>query len=168
MIIVVEGPDNSGKTTLAHRLAKDLAGVYVKSELKPDQTNTVDLFDAWIRSCDSPALFPYVVCDRHHWVSAPIYDLILRGSSRIDMFLATMSCGRFHAIYCRPPHGQIHQFNLDIPQLLGVSEKIQLIIDEYDRVFRGHSRRIFSSIREYDWTVDSYDDVLKHLKGLQA
>ena len=115
MIIVVEGPDNSGKTILAHRLAKDLAGVYVKSEIKPDHTQTVDLFDAWIRSADSPALFPYVVCDRHHWVSAPIYDLILRESSRIDMFLATIACGRFHAIYCRPLTSQIQSFNPPIP-----------------------------------------------------
>jgi len=164
MIIVVEGPDNSGKTTLAHRLAKDLAGVYVKHEFKPTETDTIDLYDAWIRSADSPALFRYVVCDRHPWVSAPIYDLILRGSTRIDMFLATMACGRFHAIYCRPPSTTISNWRDDIPQLPGVPEKIELIIDEYDRVFRGHSRRIFASVREYDWRIDSYDDVLKGLQ----
>ena len=166
MIIVVEGPDNSGKTTLAHRLAKDLAGVYVKSESKPEQTQTVDLFDTWIRSADSPVLFPYVVCDRHHWISTPIYDLILRRPSRIDMFAATMACSRFHAIYCRPPVSRIRHFNDDISQLTGVTENIQWIVDEYDRVFCGHSRRIFASVIVYDWTVDSYENVLLPVKEL--
>jgi len=163
VIIIVEGPDNSGKTTLAHRLAKDLAGVYVKSESKPEQTQFIRLFDAWVVS--ATGFFPYVICDRHHWISAPIYDLILRGSSRIDMFQATMACGRFHAIYCRPPIETITDWREDIPQLAGVPDKIELIIEEYDRVFRGHSRRIFASVREYDWMVDSYDAVLK---GVQS
>lgn len=161
MIFVVEGPDNAGKTTLAHRLAKALSGVYIKSEVKPNDTSFVQAFEAWTES--AAMLFPAVILDRHHWISAPVYDHILRGRSRVDTFAATMACGALNVIYCRPRDSTISDFSPDISQLAGVQEHIGAIIKMYDQLFRGVSRGLFRTLKEYDYQQDSFDSILKHV-----
>ena len=165
MIIVVEGPDNSGKTTLSTRLAKDLGAIYLKTHVRP-VTNAV--LREYVRMTREFAIsFNVLILDRHHAISEVIYGPILRGGHNLDMFEATLACDGLHAIYCRQPPDTLGYWNPNIPQLPGVKENIQKIWEGYERVFRGPSKRIFASVREYDYTTDSYHDLLSEMKGAQ-
>lgn len=80
MLIILEGPDGAGKTTLANRLA-ELTGAKLlrKGPIERDVISEYTLDLQWYR----PGQGEDVVCDRWH-LGEEVYGPILRGGSTFD------------------------------------------------------------------------------------
>lgn len=77
-MIICEGPDNSGKTTLANELAERFGLEYCKS--RGPGTN----YDWWMQILtDSPEALSEVVLDRFYF-SELVYGIIVRGRIKLD------------------------------------------------------------------------------------
>lgn len=109
-MIVVEGPDGAGKTTLIERLSKDLqiavAPKFVKSDGEGSGTN--DLFGEAYKDVVTMLDRGAMIYDRHPLISEYIYGPIVRGIVPPD-FLTTsahatlrMMAEQVHVIWCLP------------------------------------------------------------------
>lgn len=107
-MLIVEGPDGSGKTTLVNRLHKDLGLPISPKVVRSDTTAKVDLAQ-WTEANINRG-FQHQIFDRHRLISEPIYGPVLRPRQH-DRFLDAgwMSdmMWRFYAsgpiiIYCLP------------------------------------------------------------------
>lgn len=97
MNVVVEGPDNSGKTTLVRYIAPRLGLAVRKGEGPPHSA------EEWAARFEHEPK-GYALFDRHTAVSEPIYGTILRGVSYASEYPELLT--QFYAqprlfIYCR-------------------------------------------------------------------
>jgi GTPase SAR1 family protein len=132
-LIVVEGPDNAGKSTLVHRLADDLKLVSVKNYTKPkDEREIVAFVEAMIElyAPHIPRFIP--ILDRFSLISEPVYGPLFRGKSVIDPRRSIAMLGALNPriVYCRPPIDLILDFKT--PQMEGVREKGRALVEAYD------------------------------------
>lgn len=156
MIIVVEGPDNSGKTTLAQVLTRYLKGCYVKTELRPVRSPLeVYAYHNVLRAADSYA--GNVIADRHHIISEPIYGNLLRNGHCIPDDIIRYCASEIFAIYCRPPTPVIMVKN-GREQMDGVEDNLEEIIRAYDQAML---RLPFRQVVQYDFTTQSSIDLCK-------
>lgn len=153
MIIVVEGPDNAGKSTLAQQLAKKLKGIYLKSEAVPPTPHSLYGFNSLTLSAQDD--YPYVICDRHPFISELIYSSVLRGGT--TLYIPPFSPG-FKFIYCRPTNETILNTLEVREQLSGVSTHILELINAYDSYFI-ENRDLQTFI--YDYERQSFESVLQ-------
>lgn len=129
-IWVVEGPDNSGKTTLAQKLAKRLGGLYVKGEYVAQPESDVLRFNMWLSMAPGDRL---VICDRHPVISDPIYAAAVRQRpSPLGSVFCQEVQSYLNIIYCRPPMEEILRFG-NREQMEGVIENGKRIIQGYDQ-----------------------------------
>lgn len=76
-MIIVEGPDGSGKTTLITRLQDD-TGLMVMNRVVGKDTQPLSDLQAWVE--DNVKHGPFkALYDRHRLISEPIYGPVLRG-----------------------------------------------------------------------------------------
>lgn len=132
MIIVIEGPDNAGKTTLSLWLAKQLKAILIKNEDVPIR-DPAHLYSLVGLGLAAQAIAPHVIFDRHPAISEPIYGGILRGKSTIDSSRQSISYTFIDVIiYCRPPSYVIKKSFLQRDQKSGVLDHLDDIIEAYD------------------------------------
>lgn len=165
-VIVLEGPDGAGKTTLAENIRRHAGRRYfamVRHSCRPLTFRDAELFTAWIRGLN-PKLD--VVVDRHPLISEPIYGPILRGVDLLDCYsfedrVAQLEKRISKIVYCRPSVDTILRCVHAEPQLQWVIEKIDLLIMEYDNFFRQveFSGRI--PVIRYDWEKDSVQSLIE-------
>lgn len=74
-MIVVEGPDGSGKSTLVEKLTKDLDLKLVPRAVNSDAEYTVGL-DEWVE--ETMRLDDTFICDRHQLISHAMYGPTMR------------------------------------------------------------------------------------------
>lgn len=79
-MLIVEGPDGAGKTTLIQRLSDEL-GWPVSEKVVDSQTNAMVDLEAWVDE-NLRRGFQRTIFDRHRLISEPIYGPILRGRPR--------------------------------------------------------------------------------------
>lgn len=126
MIIVLEGMDNSGKTTLGHQLADDLQLTEVHACRKPQVAQDIADYQEWLEGSPN-----HVVVDRHPAFSDLVYGPILRGRTPANWIMAQNIRKHVFLVYCRPPDTQILNFK-DRHQMSGVREKGPFLIKGYD------------------------------------
>lgn len=151
-MIIVEGPDNAGKTTLCNKLSKDLGLTVVHSERPKPGSNPVN------HSINQIAPWGNIILDRCYAISEYVYGRIVRnrvsqthGTCLVDLMY------RPHLfIYCRPRDSVI----LENPgeQMDGVISNHEKIIKEYDQLMEDLARFGKGRIIRYDRS--NYESVL--------
>jgi GTPase SAR1 family protein len=137
-IVVVEGADGSGKTTLIKNLRNATERYYVTlgSGGPPQNVLNVQCVTDWITMM-SQGRVP-VVCDRLSLISEPIYGEILRDENIFDGTYTIDDVKDFllncvdRVIYCRPPTSVILDKLKNEKQLKGVDANISAIAHKYD------------------------------------
>lgn len=76
-MLIVEGPDGAGKTTLVNRLSKELDMYVMPRVVSKDAEAMVDLVN-WVHE-DVTSGIKRALYDRHRLISEPIYGPVLRG-----------------------------------------------------------------------------------------
>jgi hypothetical protein len=168
-IIVVEGPDGAGKTTLMENV-RAAAGrryfVMLRHSCRPLTEEDALAFNRSLWAISDQGLT--CIVDRHAFVSEPIYGPILRGHSLVDGFSADelgnmLKDSVSKIIYCRPPIHVIKENLSKQPQLAGIFEKIDQIVEGYDKRMRTLQLRYAIPVVYYDWTQKK--DVIETVFG---
>lgn len=164
MRIVVEGCDNSGKTTFALRLAEDLKALYLKTHMKPDSLEYMYKWAACVYGLTT--LYPApLVFDRDHFISDQVYGPLIRGVAYTpDPRVIQRHLAGSTIVYCRPPDEYILHWG-DREQMPGVKETALQLIQAYDKIMLEEIAPMPDvAFWLYDYSVDPYDVILASLK----
>lgn len=163
-MVIVEGMDNAGKTTLVQRLSADLKLLVLNNRRRPQNKEEILDYVKLIRPL--AAHFP-VILDRYAPISEPIYGPICRSTrllnpSDIEQLIATTVSMNTLVVYCRPTVETILLFKDDIPQMDGVIQHGPALIEAYDTAmeFLGNQLPVVG----YNWQSDSYQDLLNTVR----
>jgi hypothetical protein len=96
-MIIVEGMDNTGKTTLIETLAKHFNLPTVKS-YRPFTREDIYALHSWISAAPQT-----VITDRHPSISDLVYGPTIRGSTPSSLKVAKSCRMNNYLIFCRPP-----------------------------------------------------------------
>jgi hypothetical protein len=133
LILIIEGPDGAGKSTLTGRIARAAADAGVKVKVwhfgPPDPPGRCP-FTEYESFLDQPDIIPYIlaqdrllICDRFHTGEA-IYGPVLRGKSRLTLN------GMYHVELALEALGAIRLIAL--PPLAVVEERLATKPDQAD------------------------------------
>lgn len=154
--IVIEGPDGAGKTTLYDRLKIDLDLIPAPRFSTSLGGSKAGIYGLMMEDLDRPQGEIY---DRHPIISEMIYAPIL--GRPLDLRFLELG-DRIHEFYqesivilCTIELEDLIDNIKGTDQLEGVEDNIRQIYSAYDDVrFHFH----------YDYTVDSYDELLEKVK----
>lgn len=134
-MIIVEGMDNSGKSTLVKTLSKSMGLLALNNRVKLSspaefRAYTTDMIEL---SRGYPVIF-----DRWPGISEWVYGPILRGISHITkealrLHLFWLNDRGFQIVYCRPPTDDLLNWGSE-DQREGVQSNARSLITKYDRV----------------------------------
>lgn len=143
-MVIIEGMDNSGKSTLAQILSEEFHMCLVKTYQKPSSTVGIYKYDEWLESCPQR-----IIMDRHPMISDFIYGRVLRGFSYIDERISQDWSKNHLIIYCRPSEEIILDFGTR-NQMKGVVEQAIKLLLTYDMYMEtiSHIRYDFSNYGE--------------------
>lgn len=156
-IIVVEGVDASGKSTLLENI-RSIPKKYfllIRHSCRPLVPRDILDFLVFIEEerRENPL---WKVVDRHPLVSEPIYGPLLRNEDlSLKLFTKDQSLRRLERtveriIYCRPPLELIQKNLGNRPQLAGIDSNIGKLLDLYDA--RMDELRKHVDVVPYDYT----------------
>lgn len=167
-MIIVEGMDNAGKTTLIETLKK-IHGDAVDVIKPPGPFSSSKELKDWMGpEIDKCRTFQYnrgmVIYDRFPIISELVYGPIVREKSMVtgpvfDETFHELTSAAFPVtiIYCRPPNSRILDFGFR-EQMDGVRQKSLELLMGYDELMSEISKIILqtpdvkSSMVLYDWT----------------
>ena len=163
-MIIVEGMDNSGKTTLISRLTKDLGLKVVKSPTPLDMA--FEDAQVWLAE-QLQNNEPLTIYDRFHPISEVVYGPILRGVHHypvvqwVEIMYKLNRC-RPTIIYCRPSTATILDWK-ERDQLTGVMDRAPALIEAYDHIFTTVIKNLCMLTFHYDYVEDYYKEVLAYV-----
>lgn len=152
-MIIVEGPDNSGKSTLAWQLAEDLKRVLINNRQRPRNQEDIIAYSLDVYKMDQR--WPLIM-DRWAVISEPIYGPICRGTRILDpgvgWFLTEVL--KPTIVYCRPSDARLLDFG-ERGQMDGVKENAIELIKAYDKMIKPDF--------VYNYETDDYQSLLRKL-----
>jgi len=170
MLLIIEGPDGAGKTTLIERMRKDLPEAFVIARLAQYPKHPRDIA-SYLRFIERHPPEMRLVMDRHPLISEPIYGPILRGIDQAAGFSLQTHFSRFlpshlNMIYCRPADETIlaNVVKNRQDQLEGVVERARDLISHYDMMISSLRRTKLINLASYNY---EQDDIEKVLLGIQ-
>ena len=159
-MIIVEGMDNTGKTTLIQRLIRDSKGRgYLRAIVSLGPNKPEHEQKDWARNQLYGPNIP-MIYDRFLPICDIVYGGVLRGGSIWDIdsqYLKSLySLKHPIIIYCRPPKDVILGFEDGRLQMEGVEDHGEELVDKYDSIM-AILRNIGFEVIHYDYTQNSYD-----------
>lgn len=167
-MIVLEGPDNAGKSTLGDQLSRALMSELVHTS-KPGRSLEE------MQEIMSDILLnqtPDIIYDRVPIISEQIYGPIIRnenkfagevGNRTMELFLGREPL----IIYCRREPEELVKIPLeqkehDTPEHIEkVTARILTIAQAYDDFFDGLRERKYKKLVVYDWTKHNFETTVK-------
>ena len=137
MAIIIEGPDNSGKTTLANRLSDKLKMPIFHAGGPPGSNELAERFcDKQYQLSKNP-----VILDRITPISRQVYENRFQEPSLMDWLVKFIEKPRNIVVYCRPPNENLMDFSThEIKEhdtddhIAYITENQQNFIELYDRI----------------------------------
>lgn len=163
-LLIVEGPDGAGKTTLIESFRQSIKRYFGMFRFSRNPANPEDVI-AFLNMLETRPKNLILFCDRHPLISEPIYGPILREANHAAEFSLSRHLEDLQEtvqiIYCRPSKDVILRNVAETrgTQLEGVPEEIEKIIDAYDHRMRRMEEEFNIPIRYYDFRMDN----AKHL-----
>lgn len=166
MLLLIEGMDNTGKTTLARSLRDTL-----KWPLLADATvRGKDLGQKikWHMHQMVLAQDNDIIFDRHSIISEHVYGTVLLGKNILaespdwPALLQHFKRTRPLIIYCRPPDEVVLKFEDGREQMGGVVENGKRLLDMYDMTME----QVFNYVPvvKYDYTTSKVEDILPYIE----
>ena len=166
-MLVFEGPDNSGKTTLASYVSHEL-GIPLYHFGKPPK-NVKDLeqrIEFLLNNHDQ------YIFDRIPLVSEPVYS-VLRDHNMMNLLSGEAEYYTIFRelnpllIYCRPPtevilEGHVGKPDEDLVHVFMVEENARLLIKRYDAVM---SSEYMPPHWRYDYTTQEHDVLIPKIRA---
>jgi len=157
MIIILEGPDCAGKTTLAEKFKKELGinakYIHLNSEaVESDYTCVLDP--------NKHVGTKHRIIDRH-WPSEVVYGHVFRNGPRINVDRIVSYAQTQKAIYilCLPPKKEVSKnFHKRIEK-----EQYNTVSKVYD--FYKTLISTYSEFIKYDYTKDTFEEIFKKVKA---
>jgi hypothetical protein len=172
-MIIIEGPDGSGKSTLIQRLAKDL-GLPIADKVVDSSTKALTDLARWTEDNVEKGFQP-LIFDRHRLISEPIYGPATRARQDLKFldlgWLADMMWRFYQAkpliVYCLPDletvRVNVHKVETDNA---AVASRIAAIYAGY--VARSAADFTRGVGKLYNYRTTRYDEILQWLHwGLQ-
>lgn len=165
-MIIVEGPDGSGKTTLVKMLADELSYDVAPKAVNHDTSSTVGNLSAWVD--DAFHFHPRTLFDRHALISEPIYGPVFRGGVRDDFSLPGWYSGRWRVLLTRRP-----TFIICLPAIDVVMENLRndednvVVRDKQPLVWWQYWRLVNTlpfPCLHYDYTTDDLEDTTRTIQ----
>lgn len=153
MLILIEGMDNTGKTTLASKLGELLPSFKYYHHVKPhNRKEAMDNFSQILRESISTDL----ICDRLSTFSEPVYGTILRGQpllsdEDVNYMLDILVDSATVIIFCNPPIEAVLKTIGVRDQMEGVEENCKKLYEAYQKLFGG-------KLNDDDYIVYDYTD----------
>lgn len=168
MLIIVEGMDNSGKTTLVQRLSEDIKLLVMNNKRKPRDEKEMADYLSLVNTIHWH--FPTIL-DRLCTISEPIYGVLRKTGPVItpeqaDNHLVYLKAMKPLIIYCRPDDKTILDFG-DRPQMDGVIDNAQALLQSYDRVMDKLAIHGYHIVKwdfrnyKYEWILNQ---VINHME----
>lgn len=171
-LVIVEGPDAGGKSTLCKTLEKQLSGVMIhNNEYRDADSDTLaKIFSSQFEYASTmvPVGVP-VILDRSYF-SELIYGPVFRGESRITG-LQAITLGKYLSllqpmvVVCRPPWEAVRRTFMNRPD-----EEMLDSIDQLSKVYKGYDLREMKipfdvPVTHYDYTRDSAVRLVQDVKS---
>ncbi len=171
MLIVVEGVDGAGKTTLIDRIARECKRPFWRLQgVNPHLPEApLESLIEWVLE-KSPRID--LVCDRFSLISEAIYGMVLRNHNRLSDFLDGETCEKLikkfvtRIIYCRPNDPTVlFKSSQTHPQLDGVDSNLTKLLELYDHIMASLEKDLGMDVRWYDFTDPPPHDLNKFIFG---
>jgi len=167
-MIVVEGMDNSGKSTLAKYLHETLELPLEHSPKPPFMGTPVEDWLAWIEVSLTPDTSFYIY-DRYPIVSEMVYGPVLRGYSLLgEDYLTRWRMANPLIVYCRPPQSRIFSFG-NREQMVGIKENKERLYEAYEKYMEMLVNKTFN-VTIYNFETENVSKVAdlssRHLRGI--
>jgi predicted HAD superfamily Cof-like phosphohydrolase len=164
-IIIVEGCDFTGKSTLINKLSKDLGLLSLKA-VRPIDSLAVS---KWIEKVEYLSQEESIICDRSPLISEPIYGAIIRQNPVIESYSAGLLLKELCpiVIWCNPPFEHVQ--TVDNEQMTGVKENLEAIYSAYGVWMKQLNEAGFIDLVDYDFKrKDAYEDLITELEYLMS
>lgn len=179
MIIIVEGMDGTGKTTLVQQLAYHLdvkPKKFIKSSSGPDEDYKSILVDSIIseinelETASAEGRSIKRLYDRFSLISEAVYGPILRGHNCFgDLYYPLRSrllALKAVIVYCRPSRDVIRANIQQGPQMSGVQKHFRDLLYAYDNFFLELTETPGNSyITLYNYTQDDVQGLIYKIRG---
>lgn len=154
MLIILEGADGSGKTSLANRIRKDIDTycLFLRSNGPPHSLQQLADAIGLLQSLkEHPRLS--VITDRNPILSEYVYGPILRARCMHGLTLDQMAkwVKGSLLIYCRPNYQALAAGMREAAQLAGVHANHRDIVRAYDEMM-GQLEQRGAEVKRYDYT----------------
>jgi len=128
-MIIVEGMDNSGKSTLIEHLGKELCLPTARSNYVRANQSEVREWANWANASPRP-----LIVDRHPAISDLIYGKIIRGFTHSSESFAQEMRARHFLIYCSPPLHCIKESFGEREQMKGTHKNLETLYYAYEEL----------------------------------
>ena len=171
-MIIIEGPDGSGKSTLVRELSQRLA-LPVAGKVVDSETNAMFDLKQWVDNNLADG-FMRMIFDRHRLISEPIYGTVLpwRKDTHLDFWGsdAWLYKSMHHfanikpvVIVCLPPYEVVMENILNDPQNARVRTDMWAIYRGYQMVIaRGEADQVYDYTTATEQTLQRLESFILH------